>query len=233
MRRRLLQLRQLPWTLSEPRLQSWRWDRRWDGRGCALLRPTPLVSPPLASCAGRARGPAPPPAAPAYARSPGSSPGGFRAPQCCYRGGRQRHRGPVFSPCCFSSPLVRRLVWSSSSLPPAHSLAFVQPRTGARGGGVCSCPGRRRARSAGRYQSGRVDGGGGRGAGMGRGTHGISMGGGMYMQDRQHPPSSLLQDGWTASIRAAYGGHLDALRTLLAAGANPAATSRVREREKG
>ena len=39
---------------------------------------------------------------------------------------------------------------------------------------------------------------------------------------------SLLQDGWTASYCAAFNGHLEALRTLLAAGANPAAASSVR-----
>ena len=44
------------------------------------------------------------------------------------------------------------------------------------------------------------------------------------------PPSSssLLQNGRTASWWAATNGHLEALRTLLAAGANPAAADKVR-----
>ena len=46
----------------------------------------------------------------------------------------------------------------------------------------------------------------------------------------ENPPSppSTLQDGWTGTLWAAYYGHLEALRTLLAAGANPAAQNRVR-----
>ena len=42
-----------------------------------------------------------------------------------------------------------------------------------------------------------------------------------------------LQHGFTASYWAAARGHLEALRTLLAAGANPAATTRVRGEEDG
>ena len=44
--------------------------------------------------------------------------------------------------------------------------------------------------------------------------------------------SSLLQDGWTALYWAAGIGHLEALRTLLAAGANPAAADKVRRGEE-
>ena len=56
----------------------------------------------------------------------------------------------------------------------------------------------------------------------------------MLGHEREHGPSGrsflppLLQDGWTASHWAAQKGHLEALRTLLAAGANPAAASKVR-----
>ena len=42
------------------------------------------------------------------------------------------------------------------------------------------------------------------------------------------PPTSLLQDGCTASHLAARNGHLETLRILLAAGADPAAANKVR-----
>ena len=43
------------------------------------------------------------------------------------------------------------------------------------------------------------------------------------------PSKRLLQGGWTACFWASYNGHLEALRALLEAGANPATPDKVRE----
>ena len=60
---------------------------------------------------------------------------------------------------------------------------------------------------------------------------GVGFGGGKSVQDSLPPPlnPSLLQDGRTAFWWATYYGHLEALRSLLAAGANPAAANKVRK----